>query len=134
MADIVLTDATADAIAALEGGAEHFVEALATAIRDEFQGSVHVLTGAMQASASVITADNSDYAANVAAAAALNPKADFAPEESVGRGEAIVQVPVGYAAFEEFGTANRLAHPALVPTVESVAAHAESIARQVFGL
>lgn len=132
--DITLSDFTAEAISALEGGAEHFIEAVATAIRDEFQGNVHVITGAMQASASVVTANGSDYAENVAKAAALNPKAEFAPEEQVGRGEAVVQVPVGYAAWEEFGNSRRPGHPALVPAVESVVANADAIAREVFGL
>lgn len=134
MAEIVLSDFTADAIANLEGGVEHFVEALATRIRDEFQSNVHVITGAMQASASVITRQGSDYGANVAAAAALNAKATFAPEEQVGPGEAVVQVPVNYAGHEEFGTIHRPGHPALVPAVEAAVADADAIAREVFGL
>jgi len=133
-ADITLSDSTSEAIAAVEGGAEHFVAALATAIRDQFRDNVHVITGAMRASASVVTPDGSDYAQNVEAASALNPKADFAPEEAVGPGEAAVQVPVGYAGYEEFGTVNRPAHPALVPAIETVVSNAEQIAREVFGL
>lgn len=133
-AEITLADNTAQALASLEGGAEHFIEALATSIRDQFQASAHVITGAMQASASVVTAGGSDYGEHVAAAAALNPKAEFAPEEQVGPGEAVVQVPVNYAAYEELGTAHRPAHPALVPAVELTIASADTIAREVFGL
>jgi HK97 gp10 family phage protein len=131
--DITLSDNTSAVLDALEGGAEHFIEALATAIRDQFQSNVHVITGAMKASASVITPNGSDYAEHVAAAAALNPNAEFAPEEQVGPGEAIVQVPVNYAGYEEFGTIHQSAHPALVPAVESVVANADAIAREVFG-
>lgn len=134
MADIVLTDFTRDAIATLEGGSDRLIEVYATWIRDEFQSNVHVITGAMQASASVVTANGSDYAENVAKAAALNPKAEFAPQEQVGPGEAVVQVPVSYAAYEEFGTVHQAAHPALVPSVEYVVSRADLIARQVFGL
>lgn len=133
-AEITLSDFTAEAIAGIGGGAGHFIEALATAIRDQYQDNVHVITGATRASASVITADSSDYAANVAAAAALNPKATFAPAETVGPGEAIVQVAIASAGFEEFGTIHRPAHPALVPAVETVVANADAIAREVFGL
>lgn len=133
-AEITLSDNTAAGIAALEGGAEHFIGVLASAIRDQYQDNVHVITGATRASASVITADSSDYAANVAAAASLNPKATFAPQESVGPGEAIVQVAIASAAFEEFGTIHRPAHPALVPAVETVVANADAIAHKVFGL
>jgi hypothetical protein len=133
-AEIKLSDFTADAIAQIQHGADLFVEAIADAIRDDFQSSVHVITGAMRASASVITPYGSDYAANVATAAALNPQAEFAPEEQAGPGEAIVQVPVNYAAYEEFGTVRQAAHPALVPAVETVVANADAIAREVFGL
>lgn len=133
-AEITLTDFTAEAIAGIEGAAGHFIEALATSIRDEFQTNAHVITGAMQASASVVTASGSDYGEHVAAAAALNPKAEFAPQEQVGPGEAVVQVPVNYAAYEELGTINRPAHPALIPAVESTIASADTIAREVFGL
>lgn len=132
--EITLSDSISEAIANLEGGAQHFIEAVAAQIRDQFQSDVHVLTGAMRASASVITAGNSDYAEHVAAASALNPQATFAPEEPVGANEAIVQVPVDYAAYEEFGTINRSAHPALVPAVETTVANVEQIAREVFGL
>lgn len=134
MAEISLSDNTAAAIAQIEHGADLFVEAVAERIAERFRDSVHVQTGAMQASASVITAHGSDYAEHVAAAAVLNPKADFAPEAPVGPSEAIVQVSVGYAAHEEFGTSRRGAHPALVPAVESVAAEADAIAREIFEL
>lgn len=130
--EIRISDEMATAIEGLQDGAQAFVEALAEHARDEFRGNVHVVTGAMQASASVVSAMKSDYAENVAQAKELNPKAEFAPEEQPARGEAVVQVPVGYAAFEEFGTAHRPAHPALVPAIEATAAHAESIARDFF--
>jgi HK97 gp10 family phage protein len=132
--EIVVSDTIAEAIEAQINGVDIYIRALAEHVRDRFQGSVHVVTGAMQASASVITAHGSDYGEHVAAAKALNPKAEFAPEEQAQPGEAIVQVPVGYAAFEEFGTASRPAHPALIPAIESVRADAEQIARKVFGL
>jgi HK97 gp10 family phage protein len=134
VAEITLSDNLSEAIANLEGGAEQFVAAVAYRIRDNFRDNVHVITGAMKASASVITSDESDYGQNVAAAGALNRKATFAPEEPVGPGEAIVQVPVDYAGFEEFGTSRRPAHPAFVPAVEAAAADADAIAREVFGL
>jgi hypothetical protein len=132
--DISVSDNIAGAVAEMQHGADLLVEALADRALELFQSNVHVITGAMQASGCVITAHGSDYGASVAAAAALNPKADFAPEEQVGPGEAVVQVPVGYAAFEEFGTSARAAHPALVPAVEATAAAAEQIAREVFRL
>lgn len=134
MAEIQLSDNIASAIAQIEHGADLYVEALADATRDEFQSNVHVITGAMRASASVVTAYGSDYAEHVASAAALNPKAEFAPEIPAGRGEANVQVPVDYAGFEELGTSHRPAHPALVPAVETTAARAETIAREVFNI
>jgi hypothetical protein len=132
--EIRISDEMASAIEGLQDGAQAFVEALAEHARDEFRGNVHVVTGAMQASASVVTAHGSDYAEHVAAAAALNPKATFAPEEHVEPGAAVVQVPVNYAAYEELGAAGRAAHPALIPAVESTAARAEQIAREVFDL
>jgi HK97 gp10 family phage protein len=132
--EIRVSDNIAQAIQQIEHGADLFIEALADHVVDEFRSNVHMVTGAMKASASVVTAHGSDYAENVARAAALNPKAEFAPEEHVQPGEAVVQVPVGYAAFEEFGTSQRAAHPALVPAMETVAARAEAIAREVFDL
>lgn len=132
--DITLSGDIEAAIAQIQHGADLFVEALADKTVERFRDNVHVITGAMKASASVVTPHGSDYGANVAAAAALNPSAEFAPEEQAGPGEAVVQVPVGYAAFEEFGTSTRPAHPALVPAIESVAADADAIAREVFGL
>lgn len=129
--DIQLSADLSQAIAAIDGMADRFVEALATAARDRFRDNVHVVTGAMQASASVVTDHGSDYGESVSRAAALNPSAEFAAEAPVGRGEAVVQVPVNYAAFEELGTSRRAAHPALVPAIESVAADAEAIARMV---
>jgi hypothetical protein len=116
--EIIIADSIAEAITALEHGLDLYTEALADEVVQRFQGAVHVVTGAMQASASVVTAHGSDYGEHVAAAKALNPKAEFAPEEQAQPGEAIVQVPVGYAAFEEFGTASRPAHPALIPAIE----------------
>lgn len=132
--ELNLSESTAAAIADIEHGADLFLEALAEAVRDQFRDNVHVVTGAMQASASVVTEFGSDYGENVARAAALNPAANFAPEATAGPQEAFLQVPVGYAIFEELGTTRRPAHPALVPAVESVAAGAEAIARKVFGL
>jgi HK97 gp10 family phage protein len=132
--DITLTDPTDAAIAEIQHGADLFVEALADETRARFQDNVHVITGAMRASASVVAPHGSDYSERVAEAAALNPQAGFAPEAAVGDGEAIVQVPVGYAGFEEFGTSRRPAHPALVPAAESVAADAEQIAKRTFNL
>lgn len=134
MPEITLRDSTAEAVAGLEGGIDHFLAALVTEMRDRFQDNVHVITGAMKASASVVTPEGSDYAEHVAAAAALNPKASFAPEAVVGPQEAILQVPVDYAAYEELGTRYRPAHPALIPAVESTVADSDQIARKVFGL
>lgn len=134
MADITLSDTLAEAISALEGGVDHFVSALALEIARRAKDNAHVITGAMQASITVVTSEGSYYGESVALAAALNPKATFAPEEQVGPGQAAVQVPVNYAAFEEFGTSHQSAHPFLTPAVESVAADADSIARAVFGL
>jgi hypothetical protein len=134
VADITLSDNTSEAIAMLEGGADHFVAALAENIRSTFRDNAHEITGAMKASASVITSSGSDYGANVAVAAALNPKAEFAAEEQVGPGKSVVQVPVGYAGYEEFGTIYRPGHPALVPAVEATVANADAIAREVFSL
>jgi hypothetical protein len=131
---ITLSEPTTDAIAQMQHGADLYAEALADEARDRFRDRAHVITGAMRQSASVITAYGSDYAENVGRAAELNPAANFASEMHAERGEALVQVPVGYAAFEEFGTSRRPAHPALVPAVESVAADAEAIARRVFNL
>lgn len=132
--EISLTDPTAEAIAEIQHGAELLVEALADETRARFRDNVHVITGAMRESAAVITPHGSDYAERVAAAASRNPQATFASEAVVGPGEAMVQVPVGYAGFEEFGTSARTAHPALVPAAESVAADAEAIAKRVFDL
>lgn len=134
MPDVRLSVDVSEAIESLEGGLDHFLAALVTEMRDRFRDNVHVLTGAMKASGSVVTPDGSDYAENVAAAAALNPAATFAPEAVVGPLEAIVQVPVGYAGFEELGTVHRPAHPALVPAIESTISDAETIAQRVFGL
>lgn len=134
VAEIVLTDQTAEAILALEGGVDHFLAAFLTEARDRFRDQVHVVTGAMRASASVITPEDSDYARNVAVAAALNPDAEFAAEIPVESLEAVLQVPVNYAAYEELGTVRRPAHPALVPAIMSTVADAEAIAKRTFGL
>ena len=132
--EITLSDNVAAAIAQIQHGADLFVEALADRTAERFRDNVHVITGAMQASASVVTPHGSDYGENVAKAAALNPKAAFAPEAPVGPQEAIVQVPISYGAWEEFGAQGRPAHPALVPALEATAADAENIAREVFGI
>jgi hypothetical protein len=124
----------ADITLDLEGDVAKVVDALAGAIRDGFRDNVHVLTGAMQASSALITSSGSDYAQCVAAAAALNPAADFADEAPVSDGQAIVQVAVGYAAHEEFGTVRRPAHPALIPAVEAVVSGADAIARRALGI
>lgn len=136
-ADIVLTDFTADAIATLENGAEHFVAQLAMRIRDVAKDNLRVGygvdTGAMQQSISAVTSEGSDYAANVAAASGMNPKAEFAPEATLdGPLDAAVQVPVDYAAYVELGTSRMAAQPFLTPAVELVASQAENIAREVF--
>lgn len=133
-ADVQLSDNIADVIGDVRHGADLFIEALAEATRDQFRDNVHVITGAMQASASVLTEFGSDYGENVSNAAALNPAASFAPEATAGPQEAFVQVPVNYAAIEEFGSRFRPGHPALTPAVESVAARADAIARTTFGL
>lgn len=134
MADIQISDSTAAAIAQIQHGMDLYLEALVDDALARFQDNVHVVTGAMQASGSVITAYGSDYAEHVAAAAKLNPAAEFAPEAHAEPGEAVLQVPIGYAAFEEFGTSGRPAHPALVPAIEATAANAEQIARKVFDI
>ena len=134
MPEITLSVNTTDAISNLEGGVDHFLTALVTEMRDRFEDNVHVVTGAMKASASVVTPEGSDYAEHVAAAAALNPEASFAQEAAVGPHEAIVQVPVNYAGWEEFGNRFRPGHPALIPAVESTVADADAIAQKVFGL
>lgn len=130
--EISLSDNIEAAVAEVQGGADLFVEALAEEARERFRHSVHVRTGATGASASIITEHGSDYGANVAAAAALNPKAAFAPEAHAGPGQAILQVPIAYAAIGELGSSHRAAAPALLPAVESVASDAESIAREHF--
>lgn len=132
--DVSVTVRTTEAIDTLNGNVDHFLTALVTEMRDRFRDNVHVVTGAMKASGSVVTPDGSDYAENVAAAAELNPAATFAPEADVGPHEAIVQVPVGYAGFEELGTVHQPAHPALLPAIESTLADADQIARRIFGL
>jgi hypothetical protein len=132
-AEVTLSDNIAEAIEAIEGGTDHFLAALVTEARDRFQSGVHVITGAMRESASVVTTEGSDYAEHVAAAAALNPKAEFASEAGIGPHEAVLQVPVNYAAYEEFGTVHRPAHPALVPAIESTVADADAIAKRAFG-
>lgn len=132
--EIALRDTTAEAIAGLDGAVDHFLAAMVTEMRDRFQSEVHVITGAMRASGSVVTPEGSDYAEHVAEAAALNPTASFAPEATIGEHEAVVQVPVDYAAYEELGTTVRPGHPALIPAIESTVADAEAIARRVFGL
>ena len=132
-ADVTLSDATPAASTALEDGAAQFVEALAVQIRDGFRSNVKVATGALQASASVITATHSDYAANVAAAAALAPHAAFAPAWTPdGPLEAAVQLPIDHAGINEFGSARQPAHPALIPAVEMACSQIDSIAREVF--
>lgn len=135
--DIVLTDFTLDAIAMLEKGAEHFIAQLAYHIEDAAKDNLHVGygvdTGAMQQSISAVTSEGSHYANNVAAAVEMNPKAVFAPEEPLsGSLEAAVQVPVDYAAHNEYGTVRRAATPFLTPAVELVTSRAEDIAREVF--
>jgi hypothetical protein len=133
-ADVTLSDNIAEAVQALEGGVDHFLAALVTEARDRFQSGVHVITGAMRESASVVTPEGLDYAQHVAAAAALNPRADFATEATIGAHEAVLQVPVGYAGYEELGTVHRPAHPALIPAIESTVADADQIAKRAFGL
>lgn len=147
-AEIRLSDLTADAIGSLEGAAEHFVVAIATEIQSRTRDAIHpaqiiagVLhpsyaydTGAMKASVSAVTYLGSDYAANVAEAAGLNPAATFADEIQLsGPLDAAVQVPVDYAGYVEFG-ASGPAQPFMTPAVESVAADAENIVRELFGL
>jgi hypothetical protein len=132
--EIKLSDNIDAAVSEIEHGADLFLQALAEATRGRFQDNVHVNSGATSASASVITAHGSDYAESVGRAAALNPKANFAPEATVRPQEAIVQVPIGYAAIDELGTSRRAGRPALLPACESVAADAENIAREVFKL
>lgn len=136
--DITLTDETARVIAGLEHGMEHFVAQVAVRIRDAYRDTLRVGygvdTGAMQQSASAVTSEGSDYAANVAAAAGMNPDATFGPEPTLsGPFEASVAVPVDYAGHFEFGGAGP-AHPALVPACEIVASQAENIAKEAFDL
>ncbi|GAC1329880.1 MAG: hypothetical protein NVSMB2_28750 [Chloroflexota bacterium] len=131
--EITFNDYSLDAVTDVNDGAEHLVGAIARAIRGDFEANVHIITGAMQASASVITASGSDYTSSVAAAKALNPSAAFGPEAVVaGRFDAAVQVPVSYAAYEELGTARQAAHPALIPAVETAIANVADIVGEIF--
>jgi hypothetical protein len=135
--DIVLSDATMEAVATLENGVEHFLAQVAFRIRDVAKDNLRVGygvdTGAMQQSISAITSEGSDYGANVAAAASMNPTARFAPEVSLGGPfEAAVQVPVDYAGPNEYGTVSRGASPFMTPAVEHVISQADNIAREVF--
>lgn len=137
MAEIGFSDFTAAAIASIEKGAEHYVAQLAYRIEDVAKESLHVGygvdTGAMQQSISAITSEGSHYEANVSAAADMNPQAEFAEEMALaGPMESAVQVPVGYAAHNELGTAHMAATPFLTPAVELVIASADDIAREVF--
>ncbi len=78
-------------------------------------------TGALKNSISAVTAQGSDYDANVAAAAGLNPKAQIAaapqPSDEL---EAFVVAPMEYAAYQEYGTRFMPAQPFLTPAVEAV--------------
>jgi hypothetical protein len=135
--EITLSDFTRQAIATLEKGAEHFTAQLAYRIEDVAKLNLHVGygvdTGAMQQSISAVTSEGSHYAENVAAAAGMNPKAEFAPEvELDGPLDAAVQVPVDYAAYIELGTSRAVAMPFLTPAVELVMSQTENIAREVF--
>lgn len=135
--DVTLSDFTGAATETLEHGLEHFIAQLAFRIEDTYKATLHVGygvdTGAMQQSASAVTSEGSHYAENVAAAAEMNPKAEFAPEPTMsGPFEAAVIMPVHYAAAFEFGGAVTPAHPALVPAIETVISQANNIAREVF--
>jgi hypothetical protein len=77
-AEIQLTDGTADALATLTRGAERLVAELAFRTEKQAKDNAHVITGATQTSVSAVTASESHYDQNVQAAAALNPKANFA--------------------------------------------------------
>lgn len=137
--DVQLSDTMAETIAKIEGGAAHFIAQLAMRVRDTYKDNLHVGygvdTGAMQESASAVTSEGSDYGQHVAAAAAMNPLAQFAPEPQLAdRFEAATVVPVHYAALFEFGGGNSPAHPALVPAVELVASQADNIALEVFDI
>jgi hypothetical protein len=137
--DITLSDGIDAAVRAIEGGAQHFVAQMAMRIRDVAKDNLHVGygvdTGAMQESVSAVTAEGSDYTEHVAAAAEMNPKAVFADEVQIsGPYEAAVQVPVDYAAANEFGTVNRHANPFLIPAAEHARSQADNIARESFDL
>lgn len=135
--DITFSDFTEQAIATIEHGLEHFIAQMAFRIEDTYRDTLHVGygvdTGAMQQSASAVTSEGSHYSENVPAAAEMNPKAVFADEPVLSdRFEAVVIVPVHYAAAFEFGGAHTPAHPAFVPAVEHVISQADNIAREVF--
>lgn len=126
------------AISAIEGGTEHFIAQLAMRMRDVAKDNLRVGygvdTGAMQESISAVTSEGSDFAEHVAAAAGMNPDAHFAAEPTLsGSGEAVVIVPVHYAALVELGGRNA-AQPFLTPAVELVASQAENIAKESFDL
>jgi hypothetical protein len=132
-----LSDFTLQAIATLERGLEHFIAQLAFRIEDVAKGNLRVGygvdTGAMQQSISAVTSEGSHYSANVAAAAEMNPEAQFAPEAALANElEAAVQVPVDYAAYVELGTSRMHAQPYLTPAIELVMSQTENIARESF--
>lgn len=75
--------------------------------------------GALKASIYVSTRGESSYRANSNEAFFLRPSADIAPEIAASSQlEAIVGVPMGYAAFVEFGTSRMGAQPFLTPAIE----------------
>jgi HK97 gp10 family phage protein len=130
--EITLNDYAAVTIAELNFDAERFSAEVAFRIEEATKDNAHVITGAMQTSVSAVTARQSHYAENVAAAKELNPAAVFAPEVDIdGPFESAVQVPVNYAAYEELGTSRQPAHPFFTPAIESI--DAAGIAREVFG-
>lgn len=95
------------------------------------QGAVD--TGALHASVYASTRRASSYRGNTGDAFLRNPDAAIADEiQSRDRFEAIVGVPMDYAAFVELGTVKMAARPYLLPAVEAVRTKAAKAWEAIF--
>lgn len=82
-------------------------------------------TGALHASVYTSTRRSSSYRTNTSDAFLLNPDATIDAEiQAPDRFNAVVGVPMDYAAFVELGTVKMGARPYLLPAVERVRAKA----------
>lgn len=129
-----LTGSLPDLDAAMHKLAAAAVAKAAFAIEAEAKAHAPVDTGALKASISAITAGEDHSGVNYIVAQAFNPGATLADAPQVESDlEAIVAVPMSYAAYLEYGTAHMPARPFLTPAVEAIQPELEQALAELGG-